>query len=143
MIDFDLQAAERLYFEAQLHFGGGDFRKADETAYKAMLQAARGLVRTQFQDIGDQPDRIIAEFRGRFVDTGLFRDKYAGTKFAEYLFRRHEDTKRDFNRDHARHLLEEAQLFIEGAHACNAGMIERAAAAKPKPGRTPATPAPA
>ena len=143
MTDFDLQAAERQYFEAQLHFNDGDFRKADETAYRAMLQAAKGLVRTQFKDIGDQPDRIVAEFRNRLVDTGLFRDRYAGTKFAEYLFHRHEDAQRSFSRDHARHLLEETQLFIEAAHACNAGILERAAAAKAKPGREPAAPAPA
>jgi sulfite reductase (ferredoxin) len=140
MIDFDLAAAERMYFEAQLAWGEGDFRKADITAYKAMLQAAKGLVRTKDQDIGDDAERIIAEFRAFFVETGLFRDKYAGTKFAEYLFRRHEDTARRFDKDQARHMLEETQLYIEAAHACNARLLEqRQAPAPPKPAGAPAT----
>jgi sulfite reductase (ferredoxin) len=141
MIDFDLAAAERLYFEAQLAYGEGDFRKADETAYRAMLAAAKGLVRTRDQDIGDDAGRIVAEFRSFFVDTGLFRDQYAGNKFAEYLFHRHEDAQRRYDRDQGRHLLEETQLFIEAAHACNARLLEQRKAV-PVPGSKGA-PAPA
>ncbi|MCZ6675260.1 MAG: nitrite/sulfite reductase, partial [Verrucomicrobia bacterium] len=129
MIDFDLQAAERLYFEAQLAFDEEDFQKADETSYGAMLEAARGLVHTQLQDISHDPDLIIKEFRQRFFDTGLFQDKYAGGKFAAYLFHRHENKQRDFSHDQARYLLEETQLFIEAAHACNARLLEQASAA--------------
>ncbi len=133
LIDFDLQAAEREYFEAQLAFDDSAWRKADERAYKAMLTAAKGLVRTQFHDITDDPDQIVSEFRRRFYDTGLFQDKYAGGRFAEFLFRRHRDTDRNYNRDNAHHLVEEAQLFIEAAHACNLRMIERQNAAAGKP----------
>ncbi len=129
MIDFDLQAAERLYFEAQLAFDEEDFQKADETSYSAMLEAARGLVHTQFQDISRDPDHIIEEFIKRFYDTGLFKDKYAGSKFAEYLFRRHEDRQRDYSHDKARYLLEETQLFIEAAYACNSRLLEQGNAA--------------
>ena len=125
MIDFDLQAAEREYFEAQLKFDDGEYQQADDLAYKAMLQAAKGLVRTQFQDITDKPDQIIEEFRTRFYDSGLFQDKYAGGKFAEYLFNRHLDRERVYSRDNARHLIEETQLFIEAAHACNLRLIEK------------------
>ena len=125
MIDFDLQAAEREYFEAQLEFDDGAYQKADERAYRAMLQAAKGLVRTQFQDITDNPDQIVSEFRVRFCDTGIFRDKYAGGKFAEYLFDRHQDEGRRFTKDNARHLIEETQLFIEAAHACNLKLQEQ------------------
>jgi sulfite reductase (ferredoxin) len=141
MIDFDLAAAERLYFEAQLAYGEGDYTKADNTAYKAMLAAAKGLVRTRDQDIGDDAGRIVAEFRSFFVETDLFRDKYAGNKFAEYLFRRHEDAQRRYDRDQARHMLEETQLYIEAAHACNARLLEQrqAAAVPPKPAGSPAT----
>ena len=127
MIDFDLQAAEREYFDAQLEYDEGDYRKADERAYRAMLQAAKGLVRLQFQDVKDDPDHIVNEFRTRFYDTGIFKDKYAGGKFAEYLFNRHSDTDRTFNRDNARHLLEETQLFIEAVHACNLKLQEQQA----------------
>jgi sulfite reductase (ferredoxin) len=125
MIDFDLQAAEREYFESQLKYDDGLYQEADERAYKAMLYAAKGLIRTQFQDITDKPDHIVSEFKTRFYDTGIFQDKYAGGKFAEYLFNRHQDKERNYTKDNARHLIEEAQLFIEAAHACNLKLIEK------------------
>ncbi|MCI0400953.1 MAG: nitrite/sulfite reductase [Gammaproteobacteria bacterium] len=128
-IDFDLQGAERQYFEAQLQFEAGNHQKAGETAYSAMLAAAKGLIRTQYQDITDDADTIVREFRARFYDTELFHDKYAGGKFAHYLFGRHEDKERTFDTDKTRRLLEETQLFIEAAHACNARMIGQNAAA--------------
>ena len=34
--------------------------------------------------------RVVNEFRTRFYDTNLLGDRYAGSKFAQYLFRRHE-----------------------------------------------------
>ena len=123
-IDFDLQNAERLYFEAQLAYEEGDYRKADETAFAAMIAAAGGLVRLEDQDVKDDPDVVVPEFRRRYHDTGIFRDRYAGGKFAEYLFNRHEAKDRDFNEDKARLLLEETQLFIEAVHACNARLSE-------------------
>ena len=45
--DFDLQAAERIYFESQLSFDDGEYQAADEKAFAAMLEAAKGLIRTQ------------------------------------------------------------------------------------------------
>ena len=54
-------------------------------------------------------------------DTQLFWDKYAGGKFAEYLFK-----AKDFVRegkaadgDRAVQVLQEAQLFIDAAHECH------------------------
>lgn len=139
MIEFDMQAAETGFFEAQLFLDDGKYREADERAYKAMLAAAKGLVRTRFQDIGDDPDRIVTEFKTRFYDTGIFQDKYAGGKFAEYLFNRHADKERHFTKDNARHLIEETQLFIEAAHACNLKLLEQqTAAAAQLSGSTPA-----
>ncbi|MGH8643060.1 MAG: nitrite/sulfite reductase [Gammaproteobacteria bacterium] len=124
-IDFDLQSAERLYFEAQLYFDDGSYEKADRAAYSAMLEAARGLVRTQYQDIADEPDTVVGEFRQRFYDSGSFQDKYAGGKFAEYLFRRHADKNREFSHEKARYLIDEAQLFIEAAYACHGRLLEQ------------------
>jgi sulfite reductase (ferredoxin) len=131
LVDFDLHAAERLYFEAQLHFDEGDFGRADQCAYKAMLQAAKGLVRTQMHDVSDDPDRIVQEFRARLVDSGLFQDRFAGGKFSEYLFQRHADKDRRPGPDRTRLLLEETHLFIEAAHACNLRIL---AARAPLPG---------
>ena len=118
LVQFDMAAAERLVFEAQLQWDDEDYSKADELAYNAMLQGAKALIKTEFLDVSDEPDTLVKEFRERFFDTKLFRDKYAGAKFAQYLFRRHQSPPSKANSDHARQLVEEAQLFIEAAHAC-------------------------
>ncbi|MEX0950761.1 MAG: nitrite/sulfite reductase, partial [Gammaproteobacteria bacterium] len=127
-IDFDLQNAERLYFEAQLQHEEGHYQKADEMAFQAMVVAAAGLVRLENQDIPDEGDKVVPEFRRRYYDTKIFYDKYAHGKFAEYLFQRYEDTQREYTADKVRLLLEETQLFIEAAHACNAKLMEQASA---------------
>jgi sulfite reductase (ferredoxin) len=129
VVEFDMAEAERLVFEAQLQLEEKADRQADETAYAAMLQGARALIRREFLDVSDDPDQIVAEFRKRFYDTEVFFDKYAGGKFAQYLLRRHEDDKsRTFTRDGAVELVDEAHLFVEACHACHARLI-----AKPAP----------
>ena len=92
LTEFDLAEAESQVFEAQLELEAGEAERADRLAYAAMLQAAKGLVKTEFIDVPDDPDRIVAEFRTRFFDTGIFFDRFAGGKFAQYLFRRHART---------------------------------------------------
>jgi sulfite reductase (ferredoxin) len=135
-IEFDLQAAEQRNFEAQVHLEQGEFQKADETAYQSMLIAAKGLVRMQMWDISDNPDRVVAEFKARFYDTQLFQSpdagQYAGGKFALYLLNRHIDKDPTFAADKARHLIEEAQLFIEAAYSCYQRISEQQAKAKAK-----------
>jgi sulfite reductase (ferredoxin) len=127
-IDFDMQAAEQQAFEAQILLDDGDVKAADDAAYKAMLMAAHGLVRMLFYDAPDTPDAIVSEFRTRLYETQLFWDKYAGGKFASYLFQRHDDRDRVYSDEAAHHLVEEANLFIEAAHACHARMLETGAA---------------
>src|SRR5689334_5913126 len=133
-IEFDLQAAEQRNFEAQVQLEQNEFQKADEAAYQSMLIAARGLVRTQLWDLPDDPDRIVAEFKTRFYDTQLFQSpdagQYAGGKFALYLLNRHADKDRVFAADKARHLVEEAQLFIEAAYGYYQRMTEQRAQTK-------------
>jgi sulfite reductase (ferredoxin) len=125
---FDLADAERLVFEAQLRLEDESYDQADALAYRAMLQAASSLVKTQFIDLKDDPNTIVNEFRRRFYDTGLLGDRYAGNKFAEYLFRRHDAPPRHHTSDHAHRVVEEAQLFIEAAYACHDSLTERNAA---------------
>lgn len=126
---FDLADAERLVFESQLQMEAEDYVQADALAYRAMLQAALALVKTQFQDIHDDPNTIVNEFRTRFYDTEVLRDRYAGSKFAQYLFRRHASPPAGHTRDQAHRIVEEAQLFIESAYACHDALAERGAAA--------------
>ena len=129
--EFDLATAEAQVFEAQLHMEEGDHGKADELAYGAMLLAAKGLVKTEFIDISDEPDEIVSEFKARFFETKLFFDKYAGGKFAMYLFRRHNTTTLSITPDAARQVIEEAQLFLEASHACQARIVARQSSGLP------------
>jgi sulfite reductase beta subunit-like hemoprotein len=119
--EFTLAASERELFEAQLLLDAGDAQKATELAYGSMVRAAQGLVKEQNPSVSEDPNQIIAEFTRRFYDTQLFWDKYAGGKFAEYLFK-----AKDFigegktaDPDRAVQFLQEAQLFIDAAHDCH------------------------
>ena len=130
LADFDMAGAEGQAFEAQLHLEDADYTKADAMAYGAMLQAARGLIKIQFIDIRDNPDEIVKQFRERFYETELFFDRFAGGKFAQYLFRRHAAADRQVTAGSARQLIEEAQLFLEAAHACHARLLSQQPAPK-------------
>ena len=138
LTEFDLAGAESQVFEAQLQLEAGNVTQADGLAYAAMLQAARGLVKTEFIDIPDDPDRIVAEFRTRFFDTGIFFDRFAGGKFAQYLFRRHARTGPPAGVDTVRQSIEEAQLFLEATHACQVRLAGAPVAAAPAAAREPA-----
>ncbi len=122
LVHFELSACEREAFEAQVLLDEGDFENAYKAAYSAMLHAAKALVKTQFLDIPEEPDVIVAQFRTRFLDTELFFDTYAKDKFARYLFRAHETEVGEYTRDLAHRLTEEAGLFIEAAYRCFDGM---------------------
>jgi sulfite reductase (ferredoxin) len=119
--EFTLAASERELFEAQLLLDGGRPQDAVKTAYASMVRAAQGLIKAQKPDISEDEDQILREFTTRFYDTQLFWDKYAGGKFAEYLFKAREfiQQARVVNADRAVQLLQEAQLFIDAAHDCH------------------------
>ena len=57
------------------------------------------------------PVTVVTEFKTRFA--ALFQPALAA-----YLFRRHENAPATPTREAAHRLIEEAQLFIEGAHTC-------------------------
>ena len=117
---FTLAASERELFEAQIHFDSGDLKKAVTTAYEAMVHAAQGLVKVQSQDVPNDEEIILSEFKQRYCDTQLFYDKYAGGKFAEYLFKARDDLRSagEVEKELALQRLQEAQLFIDATHNC-------------------------
>jgi sulfite reductase (ferredoxin) len=117
-VDFDLGAAEREVFEAQLALESGEIEKAGRTAYQSMVHAAKALVKIVRQNISDDPGDIIGEFRTQFYDTQKFWDPYAGGKFANYLFDAHQKAGQPYTADSSRYLIDEAQLFIDAAHSC-------------------------
>src|SRR5207244_6129272 len=127
-----------LVFESQLKLDEEDYAEADALAYRAMLQAAFALVRTEFHDVPDHPNTIVNEFRTRFYDTNVLGDRYAGNKFAQYLFRRHEAPTSVYTRDYAYRIVEEAELFIEAVYASQHTLKARGAggASETTPGQS-------
>ena len=102
--------------------------QAIDLSLKAMLTAARELIRVQWQDVPDDTAIIVSEFRKRFYDNKLFFDPYAGGKFAVYLLRAIENPLTDVSSGKVHRLVEEAQLFIEAAYACSNRMDEQQSA---------------
>ena len=79
---------------------------------------SKDVVRSVSLDVTDEADQIVQEFRTRFHDTKRFHDRFAGAKFANYLFQAHELGGNGGRPAQARERVEEAQLFIEAAYAC-------------------------
>jgi sulfite reductase (ferredoxin) len=125
---FGFTQAESEVFEAQLLLDSGQFKEADDKAYRAMLTAARTLVQVQWTDAPDDAETIVREFRTRFVEPKLFWDTYHHDQFSRYLFQRHEGADTRYTSDTAHKLVEEANLFIDAAHKCNAKLQAAAAA---------------
>ena len=128
LTDFGIAAAENEVFEAQLFLdetdGNTGPRRAIDKALAAMLTAASGLIQMHNPDIADDAEVILDEFRKRFYDTQLFFDPFAGNKFARLIFHAHETRNQQPTPELAHQRVEEAQLFIEAAHACHARVLE-------------------
>jgi uncharacterized protein (UPF0332 family) len=123
-----LAAAEREVFEAQILLDQGNVDDAEARALSAMLIAARGLVREQHPDIGEDTEEIVRELKTRLVETKIFWDPYAGAKFAQYLYRAAEKpTGLSAEMTHQR--IEEAQLFVDASHQAYDRMVQ----ARPQP----------
>ena len=120
MTEVELQSAERICFEAQVELDEGNLEGAEVKAYKAMLRGATALLRKELQDVSNDPDEIVAEFKTHFYDTKIFWDRFAHGKFGKYLIYRNESPPSDINNDLVHRKIEESQLFIEAAHACYA-----------------------
>jgi sulfite reductase (ferredoxin) len=120
LFSLEITKAESTHFDGLVALDEGKYDKADEHGYRAMVLAARALVRTRFPALSDDPNRVIEEFRTHFYDTKLFFDPFAGGKFAQYLFDRHDNPPTSVDADSAQRLLGEAQLFIEACYSCEA-----------------------
>lgn len=129
-VEMGLSAAERELFEAQLALDEQNASKAAELGKKAMLQAARALSREYNPNLSEDENEIVGDFKKHLVEgQGLFLDKYAGAKFANYLLRLHQDGPRDASVDASRELIEEAQLFVEASHAAHQKILAAASTA--------------
>jgi sulfite reductase (ferredoxin) len=128
LFGIEVVKAESQAFDAQCLLDDGDHVGAEDLAYQAMVSAARSLVRMRYIDVSEEPEEVVTEFKQRFFDTELFFDKYAKGKFGQYLLSRHADGGEGVGPDEAKARVEEALLFIEAAHGCEA----RASVAAPE-----------
>ena len=95
-----------------------------------MVTAAQALVRHLEVQVTDDADDIVKNFKTHLHDTELFHDPFAKGKFATYLLKTHADQSFvDASEEVAHRTLDEAQLFLEAAHACYLRLTETAAAA--------------
>jgi sulfite reductase (ferredoxin) len=120
LFGIEVMKAESEVFDAQVALDEHDPVAAEDHAYRAMLWAARALVRTEYIDVSEEPDDIVAEWKARFFDTQRFFDPFVKGKFGRYLLDRHEDPTPSGDRAAAARRVEEAQLFVEAAHSCEA-----------------------
>lgn len=125
LVEFDLTAAERQVFEAQLLLEKGEAQAAAQRAYDSMLQAAKGLIKHYTIDVPALNDEIIADFKKRFYDTQIFFDPFAGGKFAQYFFMAQKKVGTPQTLESAHQFVEEATLFIEAAHSCYIRLIQQ------------------
>jgi sulfite reductase (ferredoxin) len=123
-LQFELGAAERMNFEAQLAHEAGKYAEADRLAYDSMLQAAHGLIHEQWLDCPRDPATVVKEFKAHFAQ--MFHPQLAG-----YFFKRAEGSPAT-TKETAHRLIEEAQLFIEGAHTCGDKLQQQKAAERAK-----------
>ncbi len=136
LFGLEVMKAESAVFDAQLALEEDkDAHKAERRAYNAMVLAARALVRTEFIDVTEDPIQVAAEWKTRFYDTEKFFDRFTGGKFGAYFLDFHEDSDPTGNLTIAAQRVEEAQLFIEASHACNAKLEAEKTTIKPA-GRT-------
>ena len=130
-IEFGLQKAEQQLFSAQEKADAGDPTVAAQEAYVSMLTASTALLRhLEVQVRDDDEHDVVARFRKHLHDTELFHDPFAKSKFAMYLLNAHEQREHErADAEQAHRTLDEAQLFLEAAHACYQRIQERAARA--------------
>ncbi len=128
LFGIEVMKAESQVFDAQCSLEEGDFESAEDQAYRSMLSAARALVRLEHIDVTEDPEDIVTEWKTRFFDNERFFDRFAKGKFGQYLLERFAEVAPSGERDAASRRVEEAQLFIEAAHGCEARIAAEQAA---------------
>jgi sulfite reductase (ferredoxin) len=129
LTQFSLAAAESMAFDASVAIDDAriddeGIREVGRTAYMAMVAAAQGLLKINNPDASQDPDIVFTDFRGQFIDSGLFFERYIGASESQYYVNAHEAGGAVRDRDEARRRVEEAQLFVEAAHACYSRLLQ-------------------
>ncbi|MFB3040403.1 MAG: sulfurtransferase TusA family protein, partial [Candidatus Poribacteria bacterium] len=110
VVSFKLEDADRLIYEAGLHFERDEYVESAKLGYEAMIKAADGLLTTEgLQYVDDET--TVSDFRNRFFEPGIF---FAG--FAGHLFKATEEGTDSLDQELTHRRVEEATLFVEEAH---------------------------
>ena len=107
-------------------------------SYGAMVTDAQGLLKVNNPDVSGDPSVVFPAFQTQFIDNQLFFERYVGANEWQYFLAAHQAGGWARDRDEARRRVEEAQLFIEAAHACYSRLLQ-AQAAHPGAGMAIAT----
>lgn len=129
LTQFGLATAESRAFDASVtvddpNASEEDVRQAGLIAYQAMITAAQALLKVQDPDVKADPEIVFPRFRSEFIDTELFFERFIGASEWGYLQAAHEAGGSVRDRDEARRRVEEAQLFVEAAHACYTRLLQ-------------------
>ena len=117
---FALAEGERLVFEAQLLLDEQDATGAAERALAAMVQAARAVCLPLQPWMADDAKTVGETFDRLLGDNGEFDSVSPGGRFSRYFVRARAEASSSMNLTQARKRVEEAQLFIDAAHAYQA-----------------------
>jgi sulfite reductase (ferredoxin) len=123
--EFALTASDREVFEAQLLLEKGEFQKAVDRAFSAMVQGASGLLLQKRLPVPATSEEVVSEFKTHFFDTEVFFDPFRGGSLAQYFFDANAALAagRVFGQETTHQLIEEAQLFLEGCQSCYTRLI--------------------
>lgn len=118
---FAFAESERLLFEAQVALDEGRTSAAADRAFLAMVHAARAACLKLQPTLSNAPDAVAAAFDHLLGCTGEFDAASPGGRFSRYYVRAREEQAGEWTlpdaRQYARQRVEEAQLFIDAAHA--------------------------
>jgi sulfite reductase (ferredoxin) len=123
--EFALTASDRQVFEAQVLMEQGEYQKAVDRAYSAMVQGASGLLLQTRLPVPPTAEEVVDEFKKHFFDTEVFFDPFRGGSLAQYFFDANAAiaSGRVFGQESTHQLIEEAQLFLEGCQSCYTRLI--------------------
>ena len=118
-VEFDLAAAEREVFEAQVALESGQIEKAGRTAYQSMLHAAKGAGEDGiFRRSGRSRRRSSPNFARATTtrrNSGIPSPAENSRTTSSTRTRKRSEPHTE---DSSRYLIDEAQLFIDAAHSC-------------------------
>ncbi len=134
LTQFALASAESKAFDASVVVDDpksteDEAKQAATMAYDAMVLAAQGLLKNEDPDVKSDPAEVFPRFKREFIDTELFFERFIGAKEWGYFQAAHESGGTARDRDEARRMVEESQLFIEAAHACYTRLLQAQASA--------------